>query len=108
MVDGAVLQHAGIFLRINSLHVLSSARSGLTPVSRGATLTSRPVTHVGYKGLGDNMGILKSLGALLIVVWVVLWLFVKITFAAIHLLLLIGLAMLVFGFIKRETAGPRV
>jgi hypothetical protein len=54
------------------------------------------------------MGILKGLGALLIIAWVVLWLFVKITFAAIHLLLLIGLAMLVFGFIKRETAGSRV
>jgi hypothetical protein len=49
------------------------------------------------------MGILKGLGAVLIVVWLVLWLFVKITFAAVHLLLLIGLAMLVFGFIRRET-----
>jgi Flp pilus assembly protein TadB len=44
---------------------------------------------------------------LLIVVWLVLWLFVKITFVAIHLLLLIGLAMLVFGFLKRQTAAPR-
>lgn len=49
------------------------------------------------------MGILKGIGAVLIVVWLVLWLFVKITFAAVHLLLLIGLAMLVFGFIRRET-----
>jgi hypothetical protein len=53
------------------------------------------------------MGILKGIGALLIVIWLALWLFVKITFAAIHLLLLIGLAMLLFGFLKRETAGPR-
>lgn len=52
------------------------------------------------------MGILKGIGAVLIVVWLVLWLFVKITFAAIHLLLLIGLAMLVFGFIRREASGP--
>ena len=51
------------------------------------------------------MGILKGIGAVLIVAWLVLWLFVKITFAAIHLLLLIGLAMLVFGFIRRETSG---
>jgi hypothetical protein len=51
------------------------------------------------------MGILKGIGALLIVTWLVLWLFVKITFAAIHLLLLIGLALLVFGLIKRETRG---
>lgn len=50
------------------------------------------------------MGILKALGAVLIVAWLVLWLFVKITFAAIHLLLLIGLAMLVFGFIRRESS----
>jgi hypothetical protein len=54
------------------------------------------------------MGVLKGIGGLLIVVWVVLWLFVKITFAAIHLLLLLGLALLVFGFIRRETAGPKV
>jgi hypothetical protein len=50
------------------------------------------------------MGVLKGIGAVLIIAWVVLWLFVKITFAAIHLLLLLGLAMLVFGFIKRRTA----
>jgi len=51
------------------------------------------------------MGILKAFGAILIVTWLVLWLFVKITFAAVHLLLLIGLAMLVFGFIKRQASG---
>ena len=51
------------------------------------------------------MGILKGIGAVLVVLWLVLWLFVKITFAAIHLLLLIGLAMLVLGFIRRETSG---
>ena len=50
------------------------------------------------------MGILKGVGAVLIVVWLVLWLFVKITVAAIHLLLLIGLAMLVMGFIRREAS----
>lgn len=49
------------------------------------------------------MGLLKFLGVALIVVWLVLWLAVKITFGAIHLLLLIGLAMLVAGFIKRAT-----
>jgi Flp pilus assembly protein TadB len=55
---------------------------------------------------GTTMGILRSIGVALIVLWLVLWLFVKITFAAIHLLLLIGLAMLVFGLIRRETSGP--
>lgn len=49
------------------------------------------------------MGILKAIGVLLIVAWLVLWLAVKITFAAIHLLLLVGLVMLVVGFVKRET-----
>jgi Flp pilus assembly protein TadB len=51
-------------------------------------------------------GILKGIGAALIVLWLVLWLFVKITFVAIHLLLLIGLAILVFGLIRRETSRP--
>ena len=51
------------------------------------------------------MGVLKAIGAVLIVAWLVLWLFVKITFAAIHLLLLIGLAMLVIGLVRRETSS---
>ena len=49
------------------------------------------------------MALLKGLGLALIVIWLVLWFAVKITFAAVHLLLLIGLAMLVAGFIKRAT-----
>ena len=49
------------------------------------------------------MGILKALGAVLIVAWLVLWLAVKITFGAVHLLLVIGLALLVYGFIKAKT-----
>jgi VIT1/CCC1 family predicted Fe2+/Mn2+ transporter len=56
--------------------------------------------------LEGAMGILKGLGVAIIVVWLVLWLAVKITFAAIHLLLLVGLAMIVFGFIKAKTSGP--
>jgi hypothetical protein len=49
------------------------------------------------------MGILKGIGVVLIVAWLVLWLFVKITFAAIHLLVFIGLALLVAGFMKSTT-----
>jgi len=49
------------------------------------------------------MAILKIIGVILIVAWVVLWLVVKITFGAIHLLLLAGIVMLVVGFIKRVT-----
>jgi len=41
------------------------------------------------KGMDEN-GILRVLGILLILVWLVLWLFVKITLVAIHLLLLLG------------------
>ncbi len=47
------------------------------------------------------MAFLKAIGVVLVVTWLVLWLAVKITFAAVHLLLLAGLAMLVLGFIKR-------
>lgn len=54
------------------------------------------------------MGVLKGIGVLLIAAWLVLWLFVKITFAAIHLLLLIGVVLLVLGFIRRETTGPKL
>jgi hypothetical protein len=46
------------------------------------------------------MGILKVLGIAIIIVWLVLWLAVKITFGAIHLLLLLGVALLVVGFVK--------
>ena len=51
------------------------------------------------------MGILKGIGVVLLVTWLVLWLFVKITFAAVHLLFLIGIAMLIMGFVRRETSG---
>jgi hypothetical protein len=51
------------------------------------------------------MGILKYLGIAIIVLWLVLWLAVKITVAAVHLLLLVGLAMLIAGFIKVNTSG---
>jgi membrane-bound ClpP family serine protease len=45
---------------------------------------------------------LHAIGLLLIVVWLVLWLAVKITFAAVHLLL-VGIAMIVFGLLSRST-----
>jgi hypothetical protein len=46
------------------------------------------------------MAILKFLGIAILVLWLVLWLVVKITFGAIHLLVLLGLALLVWGFVK--------
>lgn len=47
--------------------------------------------------------VLHTIGLILIVTWVVLWLTVKITFAAVHLLLLAGIAMIVFGLLSRST-----
>ncbi|HVY81460.1 MAG TPA: hypothetical protein VG994_10800 [Steroidobacteraceae bacterium] len=46
------------------------------------------------------MTILKIIGVAIIVLWLVLWLAVKITFGAIHLLLVLGVVLLVVGFVK--------
>jgi hypothetical protein len=51
----------------------------------------------------DMKAVLHTIGLILIVTWVVLWLTVKITFAAVHLLLLAGIAMIVFGLLSRST-----
>ncbi len=48
------------------------------------------------------MGILKALGALIIIAWLVLWLALKVTTGLIHLLVVVGIAMLVIGFLKRN------
>ena len=47
------------------------------------------------------MGILKTLGALILIIWLVLWLAVKVTSGLVHLLVVLGIAMLVIGFLKR-------
>jgi hypothetical protein len=44
--------------------------------------------------------VLHAIGIFLIVAWLVLWLAVKITFAAVHLLLLLGVAMILFGLLR--------
>jgi len=49
--------------------------------------------------------VLHTLGVLLIVAWLVLWLAVKVTFAAIHLLLLLGVVLIVFGLLKAGSRG---
>ncbi len=46
------------------------------------------------------MGILKFIGVAILILWLVLWLAVKITFGAIHLLVLLGIALIVIGFVK--------
>lgn len=44
------------------------------------------------------MAILRILAVLFIIAWLVLWLAVKVTFGAIHVLLAIGLIMLIVSF----------
>jgi Flp pilus assembly protein TadB len=50
---------------------------------------------------GADMGLLKFLGIAVIILWLVLWLAVKVTVATVHLLLLVGAVLLVVGFIRR-------
>jgi Flp pilus assembly protein TadB len=56
-------------------------------------------------GDGGQMGILRAIGIVLIVVWLVLWLFVKITLVAIHLLLLLGIATIVIDLARSRSKG---
>jgi hypothetical protein len=46
------------------------------------------------------MAVLKFLGLAIIILWLVLWLAMKITFGAIHLLVVLGVIMLAVGFMK--------
>jgi hypothetical protein len=47
------------------------------------------------------MTILRVLGVAVLVTWLVLWLAVKVTFAAIHLLFLLGIALIVVSLVKK-------
>ncbi len=51
------------------------------------------------------MRILHVLGALLIVTWLVLWLALKITFAAIHALVVIGVLLIIAAFVAGRSAS---
>lgn len=46
------------------------------------------------------MRVLGWLGAIFIVAWLVLWLALKVTFAAVHVLVAIGLLMLIVAFAR--------
>ncbi len=46
------------------------------------------------------MGILRIIGIAVIVLWLVLWLAVKITVGAIHLLVVLGAVMIVASLLK--------
>jgi hypothetical protein len=50
------------------------------------------------------MRILAWLGVLFIVAWLILWLAVKVTFAAVHVLVAVGLLMLIIGLASGFTA----
>ena len=50
------------------------------------------------------MRLLGWLGALFIVAWLVLWLAVKVTFAAVHVLVAIGLILLIVAFARGFSA----
>ncbi len=47
------------------------------------------------------------IGVVLLVVWAVLWLGFKVVSGVVHLLVLAGLALLVFGLVKRGTRAVR-
>ena len=49
--------------------------------------------------------ILHGIGIVLIVAWLVLWLAVKITFAAVHLLVVLGLVLIIAGLMKSKASG---
>lgn len=44
--------------------------------------------------------VLSLLGIVFIIAWLVLWLAVKITFGAIHLLVVIGVILIILAFIE--------
>lgn len=44
--------------------------------------------------------VLSLLGVVFIIAWLVLWLAVKVTFGAIHLLVLIGAILLILAIVK--------
>jgi hypothetical protein len=47
--------------------------------------------------------ILSGLGILFIIAWLVLWLAVKVTFGAIHLLVAIGIILLIVAVLRAAT-----
>ena len=53
------------------------------------------------------MRILHVLGALLIISWLILWLALKLTFVAIHALLVLGVLLIIAAFIAGRSAGSR-
>jgi len=53
------------------------------------------------------MKILLGLGVLMIVAWLVLILALKLTFAAVHALVVLGVVLIIFAFIAGRSAGSK-
>ena len=51
------------------------------------------------------MKILHILGILLIVAWLILWLALKVTFVAIHALVVLGVILIIVAFFAGRSAG---
>jgi hypothetical protein len=53
------------------------------------------------------MKILHIVGVLLIVVWLILWLALKLTFFAIHALAVLGVILIIVAFVAGRSAGSK-
>jgi hypothetical protein len=51
------------------------------------------------------MKLLFWLGVVMVLCWGLLWLGIKIAVGAVHLLLLVGVALIVWGLIRRDTTS---
>lgn len=56
--------------------------------------------------MGTAMRLLAWLGIAMVLCWGLLWLGIKIAVGAVHLLLVLGIALIVVGFIRRGDATP--
>ena len=72
-----------------------------TAVYGTAWLTGRPQPPNDQSGAGAFMQPLVMLGIVLVVLWAVLWLGLKLATGFIHLVLIVGLAFVIWGLIKR-------
>jgi Flp pilus assembly protein TadB len=54
---------------------------------------------------GDFMKFLVWIGMAMVVCWGILWLGIKIAVGAVHLLLVLGVVLIVWGFVKGKSAA---
>jgi hypothetical protein len=73
----------------------------LVPVTGAGDAAARRRHHICPTRTEVVMSVLVSLGVILIVLWAVLWLGFHIVGWIIHLLIIIGIVLLVWGLIKR-------